>query len=249
MSEIIIKGGNGNGNVLTMAKTQVHERVGLSEGMKKSPELIERYLGIVDKYAAKLKKRIDGSALKTDESEVAMARSAEPGEPWEGGYKFWDIYAVGPIQLGIPPFKPNKIIAGGEDVYFLVYAVTNPLLINGTLPSATTLVAGRPYRLRLETFNLTNGVPGPFAEINSVFPGVPLQAFLLGFTAQDPQEGRAELLEVNVTADVTDNTRQPMAAFATYFLDIDFDPGFPLGPPQSAHLHVEQPMRCLCYKR
>jgi hypothetical protein len=249
MSEIIIKGGNGNGNVLTMTKTQVHERVAFSEGMKKSPELIERYLGIVDKYAAKLKKRIEVSALKMDDSEVAMARSAEPSEEGIGGYKFWDIFAIGPLQLGIPPFKPNKIIAGGEDVYFLVYVVTNPLLINGTLPSATTLVAGRPYCLRLETFNLTNGVPGPYAEIHSVFPGYPLQAFLLGFTAQEPHEGRAELLEVNVTADVTDNTHQPMAAFATYFLDIDFDPGFPLGPPESPHLHVEQPLRCLCYKR
>ncbi|MDZ7362578.1 MAG: hypothetical protein ONB46_17920 [candidate division KSB1 bacterium] len=208
---------------------------------------------LVDKYAAKLKKSIEANSVKSEDedSETPVANLGGPigDDLWWGTYKFWDVYAVGPIQFGVPPFKPNKIIAGGEDFYFLVYVVTNPLLINGTLPSATTLVAGRPYRLRLETFNLTNGVPGPYAEINSVFPGSPLQAFLFGFTAAEPQEGRAELLEVNVTADVTDNTHQPMAAFATYFLDLDFDPGFPLGPAQSPHMHAEQPLRCLCYKR
>jgi len=108
-----------------------------------------------------------------------------------------DLIVVGPIQLGIPPFKPNKIIAGGEDVFFLSTVATNPLLINGNLPSAMTLMAGRPYRLRLETMNLTNVAPGPFISIPRTFPvGIPAQTFLLGIKLPTPQEGRPELFEI-----------------------------------------------------
>ena len=249
--ERIIKHG-GNGGVSSEIEASTRKRVIFARGIQQPPlELNERYKSILDAYTQKMNERIDQNAKMA----IALAEEGsridiEAGEPTGRGYKFWDIFVVGPIQLDIPQFKPGKIIAGGEDVFFLTTVATNPLLINGDLPSATTLMAGKSYRLRLETMNLTNVAPGPFISIARTFPvGVPAQTFLLGIKLPMPQEGRPELFEINVTADVTDNTQQPMAAFATHILDIDVDPGFPLTPPRGPHLHIEQPLRCLCYKK
>ncbi|GEM_PF-5787463 len=245
--DLVVKGGNGND--VAVVKTEKPQSIYLAEGLKlASAELLERYESILDGYAQKVSTRIE----KNLNGALAQAdRIAKTGEPiGTFGYKFWDVFAVGPVQFGMPPFKPNKIVAGGEAVWFLVSVVTNPLPVGPGLPSATQLVAGRPYRLRLQSLNLTNVTSGPAVSFNSIFPGVPSQTFLLGLSFQMPLQGRPELYEINVTADVTDNTQQPMAAFATHMFDIDADPGFPNPvPPQNAHMHIEQPMRILSYRR
>lgn len=249
---IVTNGGSSSAQALVQTETTKLERIVFAEDVQKpSAELIERYEGILDAYTAKLQERLEHNVQKAMEQGVQVEDAGlEIGEPIGGAYKWWDIYAIGPIQgFGVPPFRPNKIIAGREAAFFLVYVVTNPMLIGGVNPSATTLMAGRPYTLRLESINLTNVAPGPSVAVRSVFPGTPVQAFLLGFRAPNPLQGRPEVLDFSITADVTDNWRQPMAAFATNVLDVDFDPGFPIGRSSFLHLHNEQPLRCLCYRR
>jgi len=245
--ELVIK--SGNGNDAAVIKGEKQSRIFLAEGLKlTSPELLERYETILDAQAKKVNERIESNVNNA----LALAENgAKMGEPSSASYKFWDVFVAGPVQFGMPPFKPNKIVAGGEAVWFFINVVTNPLLINGVLPSATTLLAGRPYRLRLQTLNLTNVAAGPALSIDWSFPiGMSAQTFLFGVSFRTPLQGRPELIEVNVTADVTDHTLQPMAAFATHMFDLDVDPGFPLPvPPQGPHMHVEQPMRILSYRR
>jgi hypothetical protein len=252
--ELVIRSGNGNDAAVLTGEKQ--SRIYLAEGVKlASAEILERYESILDGYSKKVNDRIElnlNAALALADK-TQDDKSPKMGTPSTTGYKMWDVFAVGPVQFGVPPFRPNKIVAAGDVVWFFVSVVTNPLPIpggGGFLPSATQLVAGRPYRLRLQSLNLTNVTAGPAIAINSIFPGVPSQTFLLGLSFRTPLQGRPELYEVNVTADVTDNTQQPMAAFATHMFDLDVDPGFPNPvPPQNAHMHVEQPMRILSYRR
>ncbi|NIV91671.1 hypothetical protein GWN42_02425 [candidate division KSB1 bacterium] len=260
--DLVIKTGNGanagNGGQVAAEETkQLVERVAFAEGQQRPPmELLERYESLLDVYAAKFKERMDlnikQAAFASDDGSGVSKEFAEviTQNPVVGFYKWWDLFVFGPIQFIPPAARPNKILASGEPVFFITFVVTNPLFIDGlNPPTAQTVMAGRTYNLRLETVNLTNVAPGPTAVINSAFPGVtPVQVFLLGFATPLVAEGRPELLEVNVTADVT-NPLQPDAAFATSILDIDIDPGFPVGPPSGPHLHVEQPLRCLCYRK
>lgn len=245
--------GGGNGNEVTVqhVKTAGLERVVLAQGVKQpSKEKLERYLGILDSYAVQLQERIETDIQKADQ-ELRQSQKrgvkAEMGEPYSTAYKWWDIFALGPIQgLSLPPYGPHKIFAGGEPTIFFVFVVTNPMpLMAG--PSATTVMAGKPYKLRLTTMNVTSVNAGPSLEIDSVFPGTPVQGFLFIMNQPTPAQGRPEIVEFNVTADVSSGFSQPMAAFATNIIDVDFDPGFPAGVAQGPHIHVEQPMRCLCY--
>lgn len=254
VEELVIKNGNGNGEVYSEPDTQLIGRVALAEGMKQlSPELLERYESVLDAYATKIKQNMDRNAKKAQESAKSDLQT-EAGEvhtvnPF-GPYKWWDLFLIGPFQSIPSVARPNKIIAGNETVSFIAAVATNPLPIDGfNPPSAQVVMAGRRYRFRLETFNLTNGTVGPLVSITSAFPGSSsLQVFGLSMIVPTPLQGRPELFEVNLTADVLD-AFQPMAAFATTILDVDRDPGFPIGSPSAPHLKIEQPLRCLCYRK
>jgi hypothetical protein len=76
-----------------------------------------------------------------------------------------------------------------------------------------------------------------------------VQRFLGMLHFPTPHEGRPEVVEFNITADINDGTGQPMAAFATSIMDVDFDPGYPLGIARGPHFHDERPLRALCYRK
>jgi hypothetical protein len=254
--EIVVANGNGsNGDTLTKAEASTLERVAFAEGLQRPPqELIERYESILSAYAKKIEDRISLNVKKAAVlAEQGGSTSIELGEPISGTYKWWDIFVVGPIQnLTFPPFLPHKIIAGGELAFFLVYVVKNPLPTPGGGPSALTLLCGRKFCLNAELVNLTNVTNGPDIHIKSEFNHNVVQSFVLVLRLNAP-ECYPNLYEINVTADAVDyKCPQPFAAFATRFLDFDNDPNglpFPLDASIGPHIHNEQPMRFLVYKR
>lgn len=252
VSAFTVKEDNGD-NSLTTAETPVLERVAFAEGMSLPPlELLERYEAILDAYTARLEKRIEMNAQKAIELRKHGAQAGlELGEPYSGPiYKWQDLFVVGPIQnITMPPFLPHKIIAAGEPAFFFAFVVKNPLPTPGNGPSALTVMNGRPFNLNAEIVNLTRLGNGPDIKITSAFNRDVVQAFLLAIKARMPQQGKPDLYEINVTLDVTDGFLQPIASFATSIMDIDCDPGFPIGPAYGSHLHVEQPLRFLVYKR
>ena len=245
--------GNGDRGTIVSAETAgIMNRLLLADGVQRPAlEILERHESLMEGYAAKLQDRIANSVQKVAmENGGAAPLGTEEGGARSGSYKWWDVYATGPVQnITLPAYWPHKIFAGGELVYFYIYVVTNPLPLS-LGPSAMTILSGRPYSLRLETLNLTNVSAGPVASGTFTFPGTTsVQSFLGVMSFPTPAEGRPEVIEFNITADINDGTGQPMAAFATSIMDIDFDPGFPYGTPSGPHIHQERPLRALCYHR
>lgn len=230
----------------------VFERIAYASGIQQpSMELVERFEAILDTYAARLEERIDLNAKKAIELlEQGTRPGLELGEPYSGPvYKWQDLFVVGPIQnISTPPYLPHKIVAAGEAAFFFVFVVKNPLPTPGPGPSALTIMNGRPFNLNAVTINLTNMSNGPDIFISSRFNRSVVQPFMFVFNAPVPQQGKPSLFEINVTLDVTDGFLQPIAGFATSIFDIESDPGFPVGPANNQHLHVEQPLRFLVYK-
>lgn len=248
---IVIKnGGNGNNGDTSIMESPNLQRVAYAGGIQIPPaELVERYESILDAYTARLQDRIDMNVSRA--TEMAQGVQTELAEPFSGvAYKWWDLFLIGPFQFfggGAGPFLPHKIIRSGELAFFLAFVVKNPLPTPGPGPSALTILNGRPFNLNLDTVNLTTVAPGPNIAIPNAFNGNVVQPFLFIFVAPPAAQGRPSLLEVNLTLDVTDNFLQPIAGFATTIIDVDSDPGFPVGPPSAPHLHVEQPLRFLVY--
>jgi len=235
-----------------VASTSRLHCVAFAEGMQRPPlELAERYERILETYAAKLREHLTQNMRKMS-AQAGQEANSKPqiAEPYSGAlYKWWDVFVMGPFQnIMAPPFLPHKVIAAGEPAFFLAYVVKNPLPTPGNGPSALMLMNGRPFNLRAEMVNLSNVTDGPDIFVQSAFTTELVQAFLLVFAAPTPPQGKPDLYEANVTVDVTDAFLQPMAAFATRWLDVDCDPGFPIGPSSATRACVEQLMRFLCYK-
>jgi len=254
VDEIVVTNGNGNGGALTHVETApALERLGFASGLQRpSKELLERYESILEAYTAKVKDQIDQNLKRAEQG-----ANPELGEPiFPSYYKWWDVFVVGPIQnITCPPFLPHKIVAAGELVYFLAFVVKNPQPIRcgrDCGPSALDLMCGRKFCLNAELVNLTDVTNGPDIHIESEFTSDVVQAFLLTFRLKAP-ECYPNLYEINVTADAVDRKcPQPFAAFATRFFDIDNDPNglpFPLDAWKPPHIHDEQPMRFLVYRR
>jgi hypothetical protein len=162
-------------------------------------------------------------------------------------YEYWDLLVISPQQFIVPPFtfQPHKIVAGGEFTLLLAVLFINPLPSPGGGMSATQYLAGRGFRVRFQHVDLTNVVGGPSFVFAGNFPAPApmISIFPVGFVPANPGLN-PQLLELNVTADVTDPV-QPFAAFGSQWLDIEDDPGFPV--PQASGLRTQIPLRYLVY--
>jgi hypothetical protein len=179
------------------------------------------------------------------------------GEPVTGFpfalYEYWDIMALSPIQFIMPPitFRPHKIIAGGELTWLMAVLFINPLPSPPTPPfggpSATQYLGGRGYRIRFELFGKSDGVAGPDFTFVGTFPPIaPVISVWPVPYVPAPPGVNPRLVELNVTVDVTDPA-QPFAAFATQWLDIEGDPGFPV--PRPPGLRFQSPLHFLVYPK
>jgi hypothetical protein len=214
-------------------------------------EYAEEVQAIINEVRAKLAGHVEKNLQK------AMHRNGtgNGAQPMEGevtldtGYEYWDLLALSPQQFINAPFtfRPQKIVAGGEAVLLLAVLFINPLPTPFSGPSATQYLGGRPFRVRFEQIDLTNVANGPDFTFVGVFPGVAPVISIFPVLTVPPSPGlNSQLVELNVTADVT-LAGQPMAAFASQWLDLEDDPGFPI--PRAAGFRSQLPLRYLIYPR
>lgn len=210
-------------------------------------EIQEEAREFMDNYSEYLLSRTE---LYMERLAAQRGPRIEIGEPTlPSGYVYWDLVTISPIQfIGSPPFLPNKIIAAGELALLLAVLFINPAPANGG-PSATTVLGGRSFRIRFELIDLTNVTNGPDFTFTGLFPPIaPVISFFPVFFFPPDPGLNPQLLEVNVTADIT-NFGQPFAAFATHHLDIDSEPPFLIVPPVPPELQHDIPLRCMVYKK
>jgi len=220
-----------------------------AEVEEKSAYFIDNYLGfLTERTEVYVSRMADLKARMTDRK--AEGAIAELGEPITRlGYQYWNVLTVGPIQFfGDPPWRPNKIIAAGEWTLILGVVWVNPAADPGGGVPGTVVLGGRDYRIRFETVNLTNVTNGPDRTFAGRFPPVPgIHIFPWFFRPRDPGPNPA-LYQTYLTADIT-NVAQPFAAFGTWNLDLDTEPGFLGLPTQRARFEHDIPCQYLVYRK
>jgi hypothetical protein len=192
--------------------------------------------------------------LTTERSARAAANGAVAlGGPIVNDYVAFDIACTSPIQFeGLPPYRPGKVIAGGEEAFIVAFLWVNPVVsvTDGFAIPPTVQLAGRNFRVALHELNITDATVGTnvvdrLQQGTFGTPADALSAFV--FTIRPPDPGPdPKLFEANVTVDV-DGFVQPYAAFATNFFDVDDDPGFLFVPSTQAGFRHLVPNRYLVY--
>jgi hypothetical protein len=195
------------------------------------------------------------AAVKSALDEAKMRRAArtmaEVAEP-EG---WWNLYAIGPIQLtDIPsPLLPHQVIKVGETAFVVTILFLNDFLIltPGTTAADVLSNFALPYEVRYQTGNLTSWTLGQ-ANMNVVhsgpgfnlIPGENVYIDVLAFTASVPG-----LYEMNISARILGAT-SPFAnapQFAGYARAvIDIDPDLFISPAPG--LQFDLPIRFQVYE-
>ncbi len=224
-----------------------------------APEELEQHAQVLlDAWEAKLKMQSKDYTKRA----MAMARGEglEMAEPITGPipYPWWNLLAAGPYQItGGPggPFLPNKIIQATEVSFLLCILWRNPACINWMCPgpSAATVMSAYDITIHLETVNLTNVTNGPdfgpftFSPIGAGY----LNSFFVPLTFPAPPQGKPDLYEINMTADVSGPVPGlPFAGYSTWVFDPDLEPPvFPpfLRPGVPAHWDHDKPCRFMVY--
>ena len=203
----------------------------------------------IEAYKARLGGQVEAYLARQSATNGA-APQPQAGEPVHVGYPYGDLLSISPSQfIGLPPYLPNRIIASGEVGLLLSVLFINPATNVNNPISATTILGGRGFRIRFEQINLTDVTNGPDFTFVGTFPSPApvISIFPVFFVAPNPG-ANPRLMEVNVTADITD-LAQPFAAFATHHLDIDSEPGFLNVPPVGPELQHDIPLRYLIYAK
>ena len=179
----------------------------------------------------------------------AMARPRQQIAEPEG---WWNLYALGPIQLtGSPgPVLPHQVIKVGETGYVATVMFLNPFHILSPGISAADVLSSfaLPYEIQYQTGNLTTWTLGP-ANLNvlsggwNLIPGSYFYVDVLGFTATTPG-----LYEMNISARILGATPPYTSApqFAGYARSVvDFDADLFLNPAPGFQFDV--PVRFQVY--
>lgn len=214
-----------------------------------SPEVEEKAAYFMDNYLGFLKERTEAYVHRMADLKAEGATAELSEARTRLGYQYWNVLTVGPIQFfGDPPWRPSKIIAAGEWTLLLGVVWVNPAADPGGGVPGTVVLGGRDYRVRFETVNLTTVSNGPDRTFTGTFPPVPgIHFFPWYFRAGDPGIN-PNLYQTHLTADIT-NVAQPFAAFSTWHLDLDSEPGFLGLPSQYARWTYDQPCRYLVYRK
>jgi hypothetical protein len=202
-------------------------------------DIKEKATQFIENYKQRLLEMTDG-----------YSATIESGGPQlVAGYQYWNCLTAGPVQfVGSPPYLPNKIVAAGELTLMLGVIWVNPASGPGGSLPGTVVLGARPYRARFETINLTNVTNGPDFTATGVFSSpAPVITFIPWWLIPPDPGVNPNLLQVNFTADIT-TMGQPFAAFSTWHLDPDSEPGFLILPPAPAHLQFERPATFLVYR-
>lgn len=191
------------------------------------------------------------SALDEAKMRYAARTGAEIAEP-EG---WWNLYAIGPIQVtDIPgPLLPHQVIKVGETAFVVTIVFLNDFLILAPGTTAADVLSNfaLPYEVRYQTGNLTSWTLGP-ASLNAVHsgagfnlvPGENVYIDVLAFTADVPG-----LYEMNISARILGATAPFVNApqFAGYARAvIDIDPDLFISPAPG--LQFDLPIRFQVYE-
>jgi len=213
-----------------------------------------------EEYQDMFKRRTDAYVKKAMELNKKGPSASRIGEPISGWppYPWINILVAGPFQtVGAPPsgpFKPSKIIAYRDPAYIFTFVWRNPAPINwipGT-PSACQVLNGRKFQVNFEVVNLTYVTQGPdLREIQDTFSNAP-QCIQMYWRRMgpfpEPQQGKPDLYDLHTTIDVIEH-EQPVAGFATWIFDPDYDPHWLFFPDVGPHWQYERPMQYMVYQR
>jgi hypothetical protein len=190
------------------------------------------------------------SKVKAAIDQYMATPKPEVAEP----YLWWDLYALGPIQIFQPdaPLAPHQVIKVGQTAFIVTVLLLNPAPIlppnpQGMSPLAVLSNFGLPYEIRYQTGNLTTWQPMPApltgTATGSLVPMVPWYVDVLQFVAATPG-----LMEMNISAQILGNAAAPTAPhFAGFARHIyDFDPELFWTAPAPGW-HFEMPVKFLVY--
>lgn len=193
--------------------------------------------------------------VKSALDEAKMRRVARPAAEVAEPEGWWNLYAIGPIQLiDIPsPLLPHQVIKVGETAYVATILFLNDFLILSPGTTAADVLSNfaLPYEVRYQTGNLTTWTLGQ-ANMNvlhsgpgfNLVPQVNFYVDLLAFEATEPG-----LYEMNISARILGAT--PLFANAPQFAGyaravIDIDPDLFIRPAPG--LQFDLPIRFQVYE-
>lgn len=209
-------------------------------------EIDEKACRFIENYERMLQERTEAYCERMQE-----VMQPEAGGPvLAAGYQYWNCLTVGPIQFfANPPYRPAKIIAAGELTLMLGVVWINPSNGPGGSLPGTDVLGARHYRVRFEAINLSNVTNGPDATFTGAFasPAPVVNVFPHWFMPADPGINPS-LYESTLTADITE-MGQPFAAFSTWHLDLDSEPGFLGRPTVGPQWQYDMPARYLVYRK
>ena len=175
--------------------------------------------------AAEVKAYYEAKVQSLLEKRLASPPAPQVAElqPW------WDVIAVGPIQLSAnPPFAPSDVIRAGETAFVVTIILLNPapILPPGISPCDILSKFGLPYEVTYQSGNLTTWQPAGFPLTSEHDPLylVPGQSFYVDVLEFVPNDRDEVLYEMNVSARIFgcgENYAPPFAGFAREVVDID----------------------------
>lgn len=188
-----------------------------------------------------------------------LSKQAQPGVAGIGAvtvnnYVSFDVVCTSPIQFEtLPPYRPSKIIAGGEDAFILAFLFVNPTVsvADGFAVPPSVQLAGRDFRVKLDEMNVSDVIVGtncvnPLQTGTFGSPAATLSAFLFQLSPGDPGLN-PKLFEANIMVDV-DGFVQPYSAFANDFFDVDDTTGNPFVPAEPPGFRHGIPNRYMVFQ-
>lgn len=228
---------------------------GYDYGLDVDEETMQRAESFAAEYAQRLRDWTEAHPHRVAEWEMRMETAGlidiQAGEPTlPGGYQYWNTLTVGPIQFfGNPPYRPGKIIAGGELALFLGVIWINPANSPGGGIPGTVALGSRDYTACFETINLSSVANGPDFSVMATFAGpAPIVTVIPWFLLPPDPGPKPAIFETHFAVDVA-QPGQPFASLATWHIDTDFEPGFLGLPPQGPQAQHDIPSRYLVYRR
>lgn len=220
-------------------------------GVDVDDETRERAQAFTDEYTARLDEWTEAHVHRMAERQMRAGVDLEAGEPTlPGGYQYWNVFTVGPVQFfGNPPYRPGKIIAAGQLAFMLGIIWINPANSPGGGIPATVALGSRDWEAYFETVNLTDVTNGPDFPASGTFAGpAPVVTVVPWFFFAPDPGPRPKIYETHFAVDIR-QPGQPFAALSTWHFDIDAEPpflGVPGVPPQFQH---DVPARYLVYRQ
>ncbi|HEX9374153.1 MAG TPA: hypothetical protein VF897_24280 [Roseiflexaceae bacterium] len=159
---------------------------------------------------------------------------------------WWDIFAIGPIQVtGAPPVQPGCVVKAGEPAFAVSVLVLNPFLaLPGPTDAATLLSSfGLPYEVQFQTSNISAMIPAlADVQASNLIPGVFFYVNVSLLPTATPGMYETNILARIEGAGVPASAPQ-FGGFATAILDLD-NPGL-FGPGPGVNFN--QPIRYVVY--